>query len=90
MQNDKREASDNCILHALREKERSQSDAISIMHIKYDVEILGIFRLSVCVMEMRAGASSKESSARCGMEMLIGSALFVSPAAALAGADQPK
>jgi hypothetical protein len=33
------------------------------MHIKYDVEILGIFRLSVCVMEMRAGASSKESSA---------------------------
>jgi hypothetical protein len=59
------------------------------MHIKYDVEILGIFRLSVCVMEMRAGASSKESSAP-GMEMLIGSALFVSPAAALAGADQPK
>lgn len=34
-------------------REREESDAISIMHIKYDVEILGIFRLSVCVMEMR-------------------------------------
>lgn len=54
---------DNCIL-------RRERRAISIMHIKYDVEILGIFRLSVCVMEMRS------------KEMLIGSALFVSPAAA--------
>jgi hypothetical protein len=84
MRNDKREA-DNCILCAQRGKERSQSDTISIMHIKYDVEILGIFRLSVCVMEMRAGASSKESSA--------GDAYWISPlcfACCCAGADQPK